>query len=227
MKEITLKVKDIKEYINSDFGVMMNAYGFEYKRNSNEYFDKNGDCIYRFNMVLTAWSASYSITVRLWITQKKIEHIYESILGKSHGLTFSQDMIERIYYSEDGRKNGKGDDLTISLIIDEDIYPAIDMLKNYYHNIAKPYFEKFKTIEAFDDFINSPPFEYSPAYVGSYTNERCMKGLIVAKLVNNPNYEKLVTIYDELIKKTVSDVQPDSITNYNKVKYYLTHNSIN
>jgi hypothetical protein len=79
-------------------------------------------------------------------------------------------------------------------------------------------------LEAFDDFINNPPFEYSPAYVGSNTNERCMKGLIVAKLVNNPDYEKLVVIYDELIKKTLSDVQPDSIINYNKVKEYLERN---
>jgi hypothetical protein len=52
-----------------------------------------------------------------------------------------------------------------------------------------------------------------------------MKGLIVAKLVNNPNYEKLVDIYDELIKKTLSDVQPDSVINYNKVKDYLEQNN--
>ena len=225
MKEITLKVKDIKEYINADFGQMMAAEGFEYKKTSNEYCCKKGDCTYIYNMMLTAWSTSYSITVRLWISQGQIEDIYELILGKSRvKVTFDQDILERLYYSPDGRKNGKGENLGIWLANNEDIYPTIETLKNYYHQIAKPYFDRFKTLEAFDDFINNPPFEYSPAYVGTYTNERCMKGLIVAKLVNNSDYEKLEAIYDELIKRTLSDVQPDSIINYNKVKEYLAHN---
>ena len=225
MKAITLKVKDIKQYINEDFGQMMAVEGFEYKKTNNEYYYKRGGYTYRYNLLLTAWSASYSITLRLYISQHQIEGIYESVLGKSrHGLTFYQSMIERLYYSSDGRKNGKGDDLTIDIVNDEGIYTTIETLKHYYHQIAKPYFGRFKTLEAFDDFINNPPFEYSPAYVGCNTNERCMKGLIVAKLVNNSNYEKLTAIYDELIKGTLSDVQPDSITNYNKVKEYLADN---
>jgi hypothetical protein len=85
MKEITLKAKDIKEYVNANFGAMMAANGFDYKKTNNEYFYRNGDYIYRFNMLLTSWGSSYSITVRLGITQTQIEHIYESILGNLTG----------------------------------------------------------------------------------------------------------------------------------------------
>ncbi|MDB4921873.1 hypothetical protein [Mucilaginibacter sp.] len=226
MKEITLKVKDIKEYILIHFGKLMTDNGFLYKKTDNEFFCSKGDYTYIFNMPLTSWSRSYELSVRLFIKQKRIENVYESILGKSHGLTLNQEMIERIYYSPDGRKIVKGDGMGIWLVKDNDIINAVDILNIYYNKIAKPYFERFSTLGAFDDFMNNPPFDHSPAYIGSTTNERCMKGLIVAKLVNNPNYEKLVAIYDELIKRTLSDVQPDSITNYNKVKEYLEHNKL-
>ncbi len=222
--KIALKNKDIKKSIAEGLGSIIVADEFEYKKTTNEFICKKNNCTYIYNLLLTSWSTSYSLDVRLWIRQEQIESVYESMLGKSHGLTLSQDMLERIYYSPDGRQNGKGESLTISMATDDDIQPAIETLKNYYKYIAKPYFDRFNTLKDFDSFINSPPFEYSPAYVGINTNERCMKGLITAKLVDNPNYKHLIAIYDELIKKTLSDVQPDSIKNYNKVKDYLEHN---
>lgn len=175
-------------------------------------------------MLLTAWNLSYSLSIRLWISQKQIEDIYESIVGKSHGLTFGEEHIERIYYSPDGREIVKGDGLGIWLVNDEDVYNSTETLKTYYYKIAKPYFNKFTTLEAIDDFINNPPFEYSPAYVGAFLDDRCMKGLIAAKLVNNPNFKQLVGIYDELIKETESE---ESINNYRKVKSFLKEKSIN
>jgi hypothetical protein len=50
-----------------------------------------------------------------------------------------------------------------------------------------------------------------------------MKGLIVARLVNNQNYEKLVAIYDEEIKGTMNT---NFIENYHKVREYLKYNKI-
>ena len=50
-----------------------------------------------------------------------------------------------------------------------------------------------------------------------------MKGLIVARLISNPNYDNLVTLYDEKIKGTMNT---ESIDNYQKVREYLTYNSI-
>lgn len=226
MEKISFKAQEIKEYIANNLSPVLAKDGFQYKKNRNEFIYQKGDFKYVYNMLLTAWTNSYSLSVRLFIGQKKIEDIYKIILGVNDDLTFYQDMIERIYYTPDGRKIVKGEDLGIWLTQNDDLSKSIEILETYYEKVAKSYFSTFTTIEAFDSFMNNPPFEYSPAYVGSNTNERCMKGLIVAKLVNNPNYNQLVGIYDELIKKTVSDVQPDSEVNYNKVKEYLANNSI-
>ena len=50
-----------------------------------------------------------------------------------------------------------------------------------------------------------------------------MKGLIIARLVNNPGYDRLAAIYDEAIKETLD---AKSIEDYHKVKDYLMHNKI-
>jgi hypothetical protein len=72
--------------------------------------------------------------------------------------------------------------------------------------------------------MNNAPFEHCPADVGSGFDGRCMKGLIVARLVNNPKYDDLVAIYDEEIKGTMN---AESIENYYKVRDYLMYNRIN
>jgi hypothetical protein len=160
----------------------------------------------------------------LWISQNKVEEIFQRVVGKwRHNLTFEQSMIERICYSPDGREIVNGPDLTIALIEDEDVFNATKTLETYYDEIAKPYFCTFRDIKSMDNFINNPPFEYIPAYVGGLLEERCLKGLIIAKLVHNPNYERLVEKYDELIKRTKSD---DAVQNYNKLKLYLKNNLI-
>lgn len=224
---MNLRIDDIKQRIKNDFGSYTIGDGFIYKKTANEFIKIEGDFKCIINICPVSWSSSYSVNMKLRISQKRVEDILEKILGKQrHRLTFHEDMLETIYYSPDGRKIVKGESLGLWFSTDNDVYTKLQSLKTYYTEIAKPYFSKFTSLETMDDFINSPPFEHSPAYVGAFTNARCMKGLIIAKLVKNPNYDKLVAIYDEVIKRTLSDVQPDSITNYNKVKEYLKQNSI-
>ena len=81
----------------------------------------------------------------------------------------------------------------------------------------------YDNLEALDDIINKPPFDHCPAHVGGNFDERCMKGLIVARLVSNANYENLLMTYDQEIKRTMNS---ESIDNYHKVREYLSYNSI-
>lgn len=62
--------------------------------------------------------------------------------------------------------------------------------------------------------------EHKPttAHVGGSFGDRCIKGLIIAKLAHNHKYEYLIETYDEMIKKTMND---ESIERYQKVKEYL------
>jgi hypothetical protein len=221
MKNITVSTKLIKENLATEINRYLEVDGFVYKKASNEFVSSRGDRILIFNMLLTSWSDHYSLSLRLYISHKKIEKVYEDILGKSHRLTIGN-TIERISKSPDGREVINGN-MAILLIQDADISTAADTLKRYYDEIAKPYFDLYQTLSSIDDIVNNPPFDFCPAHVGGNFDDRCIKGLIVARLVDNLNYDRLVAIYDEKIKETRDS---NSIENYYKVKDYLMHNSI-
>lgn len=222
MKLMTLKSNDIKEKIAIQFGDKLSKEGFVYKKTMNEFRCIKGDFAYIFNIEQVAWSNSHSLNVRLYISQKKVEDILEKIIGKlRYRKTMGQE-IGRIYKSPDGRAVVNGD-MTIWLRQDEDVGSAIEALECYYNDIAKPYFERYNTLNAIDDIINNPPFEHCPAHVGGNFDERCMNGLIVARLVDSPKYDQLVAIYDEAIKETANSM---SIENYHKVREYLDYNRV-
>lgn len=221
MKPITSSAKLIKEKLASQFNEYLTKDGFVYKKANNEFVSNKGDCLFIFNMLLTRWNDHYSLGVRLYVSQKKVEQVYEHVLGKSHKLTIGNS-IERISKSPDGREVKNGD-MVILLIHDEDIEAAVETLKRYYDDIAKPYYDMYQTLAAVNDIINNAPFDYCPAHVGGNFDDRCIKGLIVARLVNNPNYDRLMDIYDEKIKETMDLT---SIENYNKVREYLLYNPI-
>jgi hypothetical protein len=221
MKILTIKAKEVKEAIASGLGNKFKRDGFVYKKTINQFEKIQGDFTSIFNILITAWSSCYSIDVRLYISQKQIEKIYENIVGKSQKLTIGN-TINRIYASPDGRKVVNGN-LVINIYFDEDVEAAVESLKNYYNTIAKPYFEKYQDLKSINNIMNNAPFEHNPADVGGAFDSRCMKGLIVARLVNNPNYEQLVQTYDEAIKGTMDS---ESIENYYKVREHLMYNRI-
>lgn len=221
MKLLTIKAKDLKEAIASGLEGFFLRDGFSYKKGINQFEKLNGSCISIFNILITAWTKHFSLDVRLYISQKEIEKVYESIIGKSHKLTIGN-TINRIYASNNGREVVNAD-LCINLYFDDDIEAAVESLEDYYTAIAKPYFAKYQDLKSIDEIINNPPFEYSPADVGVGLEERCTKGLIVARLVDNPSYEQLVASYDEVIKLTMNE---ESIENYYKVREYLMYNRV-
>ncbi len=222
MGTLTIKAKDLKEIMANKFGEIVSKDNFVYNKSMNEFRRRNGEFIYIFNIEQVAWSSSFSFHIKLYVSQRRISEIIEKILGKQrHKITIGCD-IERIYKSPDGRQVINGN-LSIWIREDKDVEAAIESLQWYYQDIAKPYFERYQTLESIDDIINNPPFDHTPAHVGGMFFERCIKGLIVARLVNNPKYDELISIYDEEIKGTVNE---EFIEAYNKAKEFLRYNDI-
>lgn len=214
---MALKAQEVKDRISAGLTLKLITEGYTYKKSTNEYKYNNGDYTYFFRIEQVQWSDHYTINIDLRISHKKIEDIVEKILGKQrHKFTIGAE-IGRIKLSPDGRKIINGG-LQFVLIFEGDIDAAIETLYEYYINIARPYFKKYSSLAALDDIINNEPFEHCPAHVGGMFYERCLKGLIVAKLVDNPNYDELVAIYNEEIKETFNE---EFITAYEQVRDYL------
>lgn len=218
---MNLKSNGLKEKIALGVSKELITGGFIYKKAKNEFILSRLGLSFIFNILQTAWSNHFTLSLRLYISHTPVEAVYKNILGHSDGLTIGN-TLERISKSPDGKQIVNGS-MFITIYQELDIEPAIETLIHYYNEFAKPYYLRYQTLEALDDIINNPPFDYCPAHVGGGFADRCMKGLIVARLVKNLNYENLVQTYDEAIKETMNS---ESIENYYKVREYLMYNRI-
>lgn len=194
--------------------------GFIYKKTNNQFICSNEEFNYFFHLIYTSWSDHYSIDVHLYIGHKKVEQILKTIIGGSNNITIGNE-IGIIYNSPNGREVIKRS-MPILVIQDQDVEAAAETLSWYYNNIAKAYFERYSNLSAIDNIINNAPFSYNPAHVGGGFDDRCMKGIIIARLVDNSNYDALIRLYDKEIRET----PVESINNYEKVKDYLMYNNL-
>src|SRR5690606_15628566 len=100
------------------------------------------------------------------------------------------------------------------LEIENDVYRMIDELIHYLKNEALPYLESINNIEALDKIINENPTEPTAG----------VKGLILAKMSDNPNYEELKKKYRQLFIDRQWAIQED-IDNLEKVILFLDNHS--
>lgn len=93
-----------------------------------------------------------------------------------------------------------------------------DVLIPYFEEHIIPFFRLFETLENVDKVLNSNPSEESE-YINNYP-KRAQIGLIVAKLVNNANFNELSEAYLSVLEKE------DVSETYIHVMNYLKNNTI-
>ena|SRR5690242_19714893 len=69
-----------------------------------------------------------------------------------------------------------------------------------FKKIALPYFQKYDSIKAIDAELNSEPTKLTLHRIAPWL--RCATGIIVAKLVNRPNYDQLVQVYSKVMSSS-------------------------
>jgi hypothetical protein len=215
-----LKIHEIKNRISSELNSKFIQDGFKYIKSSNEFKCIVGHYTYFFSIDVLAWSDHYSVNVRLYVSEDRIEDVLEKILGKQrHRLTMGGD-IGRIRFSPDGREVVNMS-LSFILLFEKDISAAIETLYQYYLDIAKPFYTRYNSIETIDAIFNKEPFDIVPAHVHGTFDSRAMKGLILAKLVKNPRYGELIAIYNKQMPEIFKDFRQEAVENYYLVRDYL------
>jgi hypothetical protein len=215
MKEITYKSKEIKERI---FSSIMNEYlksGFYLKKSRDEFVLTKDGYSNIIHFRFTAWSLFHSLDIALYISVHSVEKMLKSITGESTNITMGND-ISYIYNSPNGREIIHRV-MAIDIRQNEDVDAAAETAIIYLNKIAIPYFNLYNNLYEINNIFNRPPFDYIPANLGGSLDDRCMRGLIIAKMVNSPDLEFLVNTYNNLIKRT----PPGSISQYVHVRDYL------
>lgn len=94
-----------------------------------------------------------------------------------------------------------GDSHAYNFFIDSsvDIPHVAAAIIDVFQERALPYFAKYCSLQEIDRELNSFPAQATPHRVMTWL--RCSTGLIVAKLVDRPDYEQLVDIYTSTLRR--------------------------
>jgi len=157
-----------------------------------------------------------------------------STLGYLMRYTFVEELCEKFNQNFDGNSNPKNV-CTIGGgyggIINDKYYDFAEMstpqevnivahvIKEAYFNELKPFLEKHSDINYLENEINKNTERDLP-YILYWRGRRSMRGLILAKLCNNPRYEELKIIYRQ---KCIEQEDADVLEAYDKLAYYLDH----
>ena len=88
----------------------------------------------------------------------------------------------------------RSSDYDVSVAGAGDVDQAVRTLLRAFRSIAVPYFDEFGSLEGIDRALNSNPAERCVHMVNE--RARCSKGLIAAKLLDRPDYEQLLQLYN-------------------------------
>lgn len=214
---LTYKVNEIKNIVANGIGTKLVQDGFKFYKSAFCYKKETSDNIYEISIPIYKMRFGIVVKTMLYVSNKAIEDFNSNLDEQNKRITLALE-IHRFFNSPDGRTYKAGPSLDIIISDDSIVNFLFEKFNKYYQEIIKPYFESFTSLTDFDVAFNNPPFDYSPANVGTGGGERCTKGLIVAHLVDNPKFNELVDIYDLKILETYHSL---SIQNYNKVKNYI------
>lgn len=218
MKLITRNSAEIKAFLAIELSKQLNGFGFVYQK-SNEWFIKqNGEFNYIIYPYLHSLRNHYSIEVFLYIRQKSIEKIFKKIIHSTTNLTMGN-TFGVIYNSANGIEVNHHN-MDIRLFQDEDLDAAVETIFGMYENTGKKYFEKYSSLESINAIINSEPLFAIIADIGGTYIDRCIRGMIVNRLIGGQNFIEISEIYSENIRSLNN---PNIILEFDKAYNFLIH----
>jgi hypothetical protein len=130
------------------------------------------------------------VTPHIYIRHNKVEELVTKFSESDNKemITIGNDLSCIIYNCNEPISK-------ISFLINDefDIKNTVNKIVKLINTIGEDFFLKFRTIESVDYAINLNP--ESQTALLNVNPSRCIRGLIIAKLVNNPNLNNLTKIY--------------------------------
>lgn len=152
--------------------------------------------------VLNTGAKGFLIEPYIWVGVKGIEKYYKKItinkeLKTDVNFVTIGNSIANLLANPDGLYAHKNKSLDLNVFEERHIpIIAVQLLKQF-KEVALPYCLNNATVTVVDKLINTKPNEYKVHTMND--NTRILKGIIAAKLNNNPHLDELIKIYDKQI----------------------------
>ena len=184
-----MNYKEVKQEIKKEYELLLKPLGYKSKNGLQgcEFRNVNEFVVCKIGYGITNYVDEFNISTYISLSVISIDNIQQTIFGENHILENYATIGSSIsvYFNE---LNYRYHIKTI-----EDIKEWGKIVRKFYNEYALLFFEKYNSVETIDKLLNDNPSEKV-----IYCNDlgwRIIKGLIAAKLNNNPKYNELRDYY--------------------------------
>jgi hypothetical protein len=184
---------ELKEALLSKINNELVKYNFKLKKSLNEFTEINKDGWHKFQLIFLVRENGWEINLGMLIRKNMVEDIYHKASyfePKYHKTTPTIGITVENYIND-------GSECRFDLTEEKDIEICFTGIIKLFKKIALPFFDKYEDIEAIEKAIN---VKEGDSIFSGIKYEGNM-GIILAKLVNNPDYnffkQKYLKYYSE------------------------------
>ena len=188
--------KSLKEALFETVQKGVTGEGFVLKRSKERFVRERADITDVFQLVCLDGKPGLRVQPNVGVRVARIEETFHRISGfepKYQGDTVTIGAGIGNITNNDNRA------CEFIVETDVDVITASEQILRVFREFALPYFARFSELSAIDAELNDHPLERTPNRPVPWL--RCASGLIVAKLVERPNYTELVQVYGDLMSR--------------------------
>lgn len=208
---------ELKENLLTKLESVLPQYSYKLKKSSDEFVHKNKEGWFKFQLIFLERDNDWEINLGMLIRIDKVENIYHKgsyFEPKYHKTTPTIGITVENYIND-------GAEYRFDLIKLDDIEICFHGIVKLFKEVALPFFEKYKSIEVIEHAINVK--EGHSLFSGIKYEGNL--GIILAKLVNNPDYEFFKAKYLKYYTEDYDGFYLEEFQNILKVLDEIGHNA--
>jgi hypothetical protein len=184
--------KEVKQKLYDIFNPAFSERGFKGKIESDGlgFYQKLDDRVNQISFGISNYSPLFKVGMNLSIGFTSLHGIEQKALGldkKCSSTIYKHigEYLKQLSYS-------------YKIETEAEIESFYKIGTEFMENTGYAFFEKYTTLESIDTLMNTNPYS-DPVDAGNIAS-RSRYGIIAAKLVNNPNFDSLVTAYRQRLQ---------------------------
>jgi len=176
---------EVKKELKKEFTLLLKSTGFKSKCSNQgcEFILQNINSSNLIGYGIVNYIDEFDTGCHIGIGIQEIQKIEKEIFNGSFYGTLSLSISN--YFNEVNYR--------YKIKTENDIKEWMDIVQKFFTEFAQPFFKKYQTVADIDFLLNTNPKERVPEL--DNLGQHIIKGLISAKLNDNPNYEELKSFY--------------------------------
>ena len=192
-----MKVQQVKKFIEERLIEKISSYGFKLKKSDGYFFvrkTKFGSQI--IGGGVRNYDPEFHTSCSVGIRFDEVEEIYSLIIGTSPRIALQSLTLGKAY-SEYLNVNN----FSFTIIKEEDVNKWVDEIVLFLDQFGFEFFDKYYSLADLDILFNNDiKHQMAGGFRYDELNRAC-RGIIIAKLVNNPSYDEIIIKYRKIISE--------------------------